>query len=443
MRSQRTAAPTIATLLCVLMLFACATSKTPPVGAGPPDPNGTSDPAAQSAVQAPGITVAQRVQSALEGFVMGAVLGAQAGPIGAAIGAGTMLIYAAATGHVPFGGPRRNSAGGFGSGGYPGGSEAEREAAIEAELEQQVARADHLEDEIEAELRRQEELLAAIDEAQEVPEPAAIGPAPEPAPLDAGQADVRVAPTAPTERKLPLAIFEKEHTTIQEDAWGNEDEIEVIKRSLDADRDDNPEQIRYYGKESGELLRVEHDSDYDGEMDTWTNYDDGQIVERVVDSNSDSKPDTWERYEENRLTERVVDRNNDGVRDAFYTYEGGSLVEERHDANNDGTVDLIFSYEERRRVRSERDADLDGTLDTWTKYRVVNGEEIVSEVRRDTEDEDTKPDVIETFSAKDGKAILSRREEDVDGDGEVDITSIYENGKLQKREISDPSLVPM
>jgi hypothetical protein len=94
-------------------------------------------------------------------------------------------------------------------------------------------------------------------------------------------------------------------------------------------------------------------------------------------------------------------------------------------------------------VSSEEDTDRDGHTDTWTKYRVVNGEEIVAEVARDTDDEDDEPDVIEIYSAKDGKAMLSRREQDVNGDGHADITSIYENGKLQKREISDPSLVPM
>jgi hypothetical protein len=35
------------------------------------------------------------------------------------------------------------------------------------------------------------------------------------------------------------------------------------------------------------------------------------------------------------------------------------------------------------------------------------------------------------------------REEDVTGDGKIDITSIYENGKLVRREIADPSLVPL
>ena len=38
---------------------------------------------------------------------------------------------------------------------------------------------------------------------------------------------------------------------------------------------------------------------------------------------------------------------------------------------------------------------------------------------------------------------LTKREEDKNGDGQVDVTSIYENGKLVRREISDPDLVPL
>ncbi len=34
-----------------------------------------------------------------------------------------------------------------------------------------------------------------------------------------------------------------------------------------------------------------------------------------------------------------------------------------------------------------------------------------------------------------------RKEEDKNGDGSVDITSYYENGKLVRKEVSDPSVL--
>jgi hypothetical protein len=446
-------ATTLALLLSVVVLSACAStgSGIGPAPAGSPTPAGvagelpsvSSGPpnaapvAANEAPPAPGITLAQRAQSALEGFVMGAVLGAQAGPIGMAIGAGSMLIYAAATGQSPLSSPRRSNRPGPDNLDYVNAQEAEREAEIESQLEQQVARSDQLEDEIEAELRRQESLLASIDDRDDPPPPA-----PEPREIDASEADVRAAPRAPKDRRLPLAIFEKEHATISEGSWDNDDDLEVVKRSLDADRDGNPEQIRYYDRKSGELLRKEMDLDYDGEADAWTIYEDGQVVRRTLDVDSDGNVDTWEVYDEDRMTSRIVDRNNDGVKDAFYVYEGDSLVEERHDTDNDGNVDLEIRYENRYRVSAIEDSDHDGQTDSWTRYRVVNGKEIVFRVERDSRRRG-KANVIETFSAKDGKAILTKREEDVNGDGSIDITSIYENGKLVKREISDPTLVPL
>ena len=81
-------------------------------------------------------------------------------------------------------------------------------------------------------------------------------------------------------------------------------------------------------------------------------------------------------------------------------------------------------------------------MDSWTTYRVVGGEEVIARIERDT-NADGVPDVFEVFSAKDGVPVLARREEDKNGDGSIDVTSIYENGKLVRREISDPTLVPL
>jgi hypothetical protein len=50
---------------------------------------------------------------------------------------------------------------------------------------------------------------------------------------------------------------------------------------------------------------------------------------------------------------------------------------------------------------------------------------------------------VETYEVTDGKALLARREEDVNGDGSIDIVSIYENGRLVQRQISDPDLAPL
>jgi hypothetical protein len=53
------------------------------------------------------------------------------------------------------------------------------------------------------------------------------------------------------------------------------------------------------------------------------------------------------------------------------------------------------------------------------------------------------PDVFETFVTRDGRAELARREEDVNGDGQADIISIYRDGKLVRREFATPDLRPL
>jgi len=410
----------------------------PPVGAPAPGP---VDPNAQP--QQPGITMGQRAQGALEAMLMGAVLGAQFGPLGAAAGAGSMLIYGALTGSSPLGG-LGGGGGGGGMGGYdPRGPEAQREAALEAELEGEVQRGDALEGEIEAELRRQEELLRQIEKQEAVQESAVAAIAPTVSDEELSErVDPRSAPRPPTDRDLPLAIFDEKQAVIKKGAWDNPKKLEVVRRSLDADRDGNAEQIRYFDKKSGKLIRKEQDRDYDGKSDTWQVYENGQVVSRKLDTNADGKTDVWETYAAGRMTSREIDRDNDGVRDAFYDYQGDSLVKERHDSNNDGKDDLVVQYSDKQRVIAVEDTNRDGTMDSWTSYKVVDGNEIMSRIERDT-DSDGKRDVFETYKPKEGRPELARREEDKDGDGNVDVTSVYENGRLKSRQMNDPNLVPL
>jgi len=144
------------------------------------------------------------------------------------------------------------------------------------------------------------------------------------------------------------------------------------------------------------------------------------------------------------MQSREVDRNGDGVRDAFFRYEGDSLVEEKHDANNDGKIDLVIVYANRHRVRSEEDTDKDGKIDTWTTFATAGegGADAITRIEKDPKGTG-KATIFETYVQQGGKTVIATREEDVNGDGTVDVRSTYENGKLKNREISDPSVVPL
>ncbi|NNL66222.1 MAG: hypothetical protein HKP30_08270 [Myxococcales bacterium] len=414
-RTAQRATPLIAALCFTLALGCASTGK-------PPDPNAGTGP-----------TAGDRGQAALEGLLMGAIIGGQMGPIGAAVGAGAMLIYGAVTGNVPLGG------GGVGSGPR---SEREREADLESQIEDEVQRQASLETEIEAELRRQEELLASIEQDEALKNVLDEEAAPELSAEElAEQADTRAAPLAPKDRDLPEYIFDTDTVNVPKGQWGNRRAIQATRRSLDADRDGKPEEIRYFD-EQGAYVRKEEDRDYDGTIDAWSTFRGGDLVTRELDANGDGARDVFEHYAQGRMTRREIDRNHDGKRDAFYDYQNDSLLAERHDTDYDGNVDFRVTYRERRRVSSEEDADKNGQIDTWTTYAPDGDQDAVARIERDQVG-DGRPDTFESYARKDGKTVLTKREEDKNGDGAIDIVSIYENGKLVRREISDPAMMPL
>ena len=122
---------------------------------------------------------------------------------------------------------------------------------------------------------------------------------------------------------------------------------------------------------------------------------------------------------------------------------GRLIAEERHDADNDGLIDLVIVYHERLRLRAEEDVDRDGRMDVWTTYMSEGGVERVARIERDRGGRG-QPDTIEIFETLDGRAVLLRREEDTNGDGEIDVVSFYVGGKLRRRQIRTPKkVVPM
>ena len=422
-----------ALVLPLAVCVACATTpapdpKTPgPVSSAPPpdpDPQNPPDPQAS----------ASHVDAALESMIMGAMVGSMFGLVGAGVGAVGLGIYGAVTGDVPLDGR------GGGGGASTRGSEAEKEDEMEREIDTEMAKQDQLEGEIEKELERQEELLKQIDTDEKVREAeqseSATGEV-------TASIDPLAAPTAPKPRDLPASIFEEKPRKVAKGEWGNTAPLDVVAKSLDADRDGAPEEIRYFDQKTGVIVRREVDQDYDGRIDTWVHYDAGITVAIERDTDGDGKIDEWQTYgRDGLMASREVDRNADGTRDAFYEYSAGSLVEERHDGNSDGKIDRIVHYQDRKLVQSEEDLDHDGRMDTWTYFETVGGRSQVARVERDSNG-DGKPDTFETYEQLAGKPTLKQRDEDKNGDGKIDVHSVYENGKLKQREISDPTLTPL
>jgi hypothetical protein len=340
----------------------------------------------------------------------------KAPPTSAADRPGRLLIYSAITGHQPLDDPT-----------------AVADDPTRTPAEREVARAAALEAEIAGELERQEQISTQEDAHGALP------PAPPPPPED--PTALEAAP-APEERELPAALFAIEQITIPRGEWQNTRELEVERRTLDADRDGRPEEVRYLDPATGALLRAEQDLDFDGQIDTWKTYADGVLSVRILDQTGDERADVWERYENGRVAQLTLDRNHDGVRDVFLRYNGVDLHERLEDANDDGTIDRVVSYTGKRRIRAEEDLSFNGKMDTWTTYALVDGQEVVARVERDTQDTG-KADVVESYETIDGETRIVRREEDLNRDGRADVVSVYEKGRLVQRAISDEALAPL
>jgi len=252
--------------------------------------------------------------------------------------------------------------------------------------------------------------------------------------------DPRVASRAPPARELPLDIFDRSDTVIPPGTWQNRESLRVSRLVLDADGDGKPELVRFVDRTSGELVREEADRNYDGVVDAWKNYQGGRLIGRILDENDDGNPDVFETYRAELLVVRELDRDDDGVRDVVYRYRGEALFEEAHDANNDGIVDLLIVYADRRRVRAEEDVDRDGRIDMWTRY--ADEGEAIARIEHDRAGRGFA-DTFEYFRNEGGKALLVRREQDIDGDGAVDLVSFYAEGRLRRRQIADSGLLPL
>jgi len=307
---------------------------------------------------------------------------------------GKLLIFSSVTGHVPVGDVRRSTA----------RTPEEREKERVAELERAL----------EAEREREERPQETGSEVSSPP------------PADSGSgASVLSAPAAPALPELDPAQLSSETTSVPAGSWTNTQDLPVVRRSLDADGNGRPEEIRYFDVETNALLRREEDRDLDGNTDAWSRYERGSLVEHVIDTNADGRPDEWEFYANGRMTLREIDSDQDGARETSFRYRNDSLAEVRRDSDGDGSVDRVENFEHRKRVQVIEDANRDQRMDTWTTYRVVGGQEVVARIERDPQGRG-KPSVFETYRAAPGKPVLEKREEDVDGDGAIDVTQEYE-----------------
>jgi len=134
-------------------------------------------------------------------------------------------------------------------------------------------------------------------------------------------------------------------------------------------------------------------------------------VVREDDTDGDRKPDRWIAYEGDARSE---------------VYEAGT--------GDRPAVRLVFTESGTRVARAEIDEDSDGHPERILHYR----DERVTGEARDTNGDGR----LDTFERLDSAGRVAMREEDVDGDGAIDVRSVFEAGRLIRRELSRPELLP-
>jgi hypothetical protein len=148
----------------------------------------------------------------------------------------------------------------------------------------------------------------------------------------------------------------------------------------------------------------------DGVPDLWIYYSplrSGEIVRQEEASQFDGRVDTWSHFKDGRLVRREVDSKGKGLTDTIYYYENDNIVREERDDNGTGGVSFRTIYQNGRRAKLEEDKTGRGKIDHWIYFDL----------------------------SKDGEIVL-KEERDLDGDGVVDLWSYYEDGRLVRRDVN-------
>lgn len=135
--------------------------------------------------------------------------------------------------------------------------------------------------------------------------------------------------------------------------------------------------------ETGKLRLLTHDSNANGKSDSWSYMDGARVLRVEIDGDEDGVIDRWEYYDASQKLEKIgTSRANDGIVDTW-TYPAADGTTGRVDISTrrDGQVTRTEFYEGGVLSRAEEDVDGNGAVDKWETY----AKGVVSSVAFDTE----------------------------------------------------------
>lgn len=224
---------------------------------------------------------------------------------------------------------------------------------------------------------------------------------------------------------------------------------DIVKLEADTNGDREIDTFQYY--RCGVVEQIERDTDADGCVDERDLLQNGKTTTRQYlnikgeivsiltfdgeqrplewrrDTTGDGRMDTVYQYEEGQPRLVTRDRTGDGRVNVWQRFRNEKPYEQRADLNGDGRIDQTIRFDELGRfVESRHDLDEDGRMETFRLYK--DGELCRQECFNSGR---TKPDVVTEFI--EGQAVLEQR--DINGDGAFDVLVRMSKGKsISKKE---------
>jgi hypothetical protein len=133
----------------------------------------------------------------------------------------------------------------------------------------------------------------------------------------------------------------------------------LICMEVDTNLDGIKDVMRTFN-EKGEPLHEEADTNYDGQVDSWSTYANGRLASQFMDNTGKGKPGIWKYYANGKVSRIQRDTNADGNPDVWEIYVLGHLERVGVDVDFDGHVDRWDRDEMSRLATETRDTENKG-----------------------------------------------------------------------------------
>lgn len=197
----------------------------------------------------------------------------------------------------------------------------------------------------------------------------------------------------------------------------------IIKE--DTDNDGQTDRIVHLAP-SGDVVKLEADTNGDLKMDTFQYYKRGAVERIERDTDTDGRIDERDLLANGKTTTRhSLDVHGEIV--GILTFDGEQRpLEWRRDTTGDGRMDTVYQYEAGKPRLVTRDTTGDGRVNIWQRFRNEKPYKQTADLNGDGQIDQTI-----RFDEQ-GRSVESHH--DLDEDGRLETIRYYKNGELCRQE---------